>query len=163
MNRELHKDNAVKLDIKINSKETLFEACDYLHDARMTSNNLAEDGSAWTATFEREYFEDKSLINSHRRFLIFRKIVFPLIETTLTISGIRKINNFRPDDDFDYMFNEVSYDEKSNVYRFLFCENYSFEMEFDNLPSGNMKDMETIDKQGSFWTIGDWKPATKED
>jgi hypothetical protein len=116
----------------------------------MTSNMLSENGSVWTAIFEREYFEETRLISSQRKFLNFRKIVFPLIETTITLKGIRKIDNFRLDDDFDYMFNDVSYDEKGNVYRFLFCENYSFEMGFDNLPSGNMKDMETIDKKGSF-------------
>lgn len=123
---------------------------------------LSEDGCVWTATFEREYFEDASLINSQRKLLIFRKIVLPLIRTTLTLRGIMRINDFRPADDFDYMFNEVNYDDKRNVYKFFFCEYYSFEIGFDNLPSGDMKDMEIIDKQGSFWTVGKWKPAIKE-
>ncbi|HPV62973.1 MAG TPA: hypothetical protein PLY22_03435, partial [Fervidobacterium sp.] len=47
------------LEIQITDEATLFEACDYEHDAFFDERNISElNDGVWSIEYDREYFEE---------------------------------------------------------------------------------------------------------
>lgn len=141
------------ITININDGESLLEACELLHDARIDLSTICHDeqNETWCGTFERGFFEEPSLMTRKRRFLIFEKVLFPLVESKLTLSGVKRIDIHDASQIGIYMFNECKLD--NGVATLIFCEDLEMEITFSDKPHGALIDQKALDKQGVIWII----------
>jgi hypothetical protein len=143
-------------EININSKETLLEAFDVLHDATCNEDDIKYDTEAGTLDiiFAREFFEDPANINVRRRMFIFHKIEFPIVKSHLHLDGLSFCKIQSKDKSFTtHMFNECKH--KENKYFLCFCEVLEIAIEFKSSITGYLKDLEFIEgKKGSYYSFG---------
>jgi hypothetical protein len=140
-------------NIEIVDETSLFKACDLLHDARCDLSKVTFDESTKKASlvFEREFFEEASLIKSERRFLT--RYSFPLAESVLELCGIPNFEAHDTQGIGIYMFNEIR--KNGSVYNLVFCENMSISISFIDQPKGKLNDIRLLPKEGKLFST--WK------
>lgn len=138
------------VNIQIEDEKSLLEACDLLHDARCDLSTLEvnESEGTWCVKFEREFFEDPTLMKSAPFLFIFTKYTFPHVESQLKLKGIKNYKIIDKSNIGTYTFNECQRHNK--VYKLLFCENMEMEITFGEHPSGQLNDLTLLNKEGSY-------------
>ena len=146
--------NANLVTIDITDKASLLEACDILHDARcdLSTLHVDLDNGVWKATFEREFFEDPSVMTHKRKLFVFTKTTFPLAETELTLSGVKSYEIKDKARIAIFTFNECQIEK--NVASLYFCEDMKMTIEFNDRPQGKLVDHKLLDKTGSMFCTG---------
>ena len=141
------------IQIEITDDKSLLEACDILHDASFDLSTLKydEDMGTLNALFKREFLEDPSLIKRERRFLLFEKISFPLIQSMLSLAGVQDFKIKDKSRIGTYMFLECEIVECS--YQFVFCEDMKFTLRFEDNPKGYLSDEKLLDAKGTYYTF----------
>jgi hypothetical protein len=142
------------IQIEITDHESLMNACDLLHDARFDLAGLEMDREAgsWNASFEREYFEDASLLQSRRRLLLFTKYTFPLVMSKLVLREVASCGIEDKSRIGTYTFNECRLKDKA--YELVFCEDMKMTIRFKDRPYGELRDLSLLSKKGSFLALG---------
>ena len=141
--------NLVTIDIK--NDESLLEACDILHDAKFDISQLQVDENAgvWRGRFEREFFEDPSLIKHESKFLILVKGTFPLADSELRLDGVKSYEIQDKSKIGIYTFNECKIVD--GVATLFFCEDMKMIVTFRGCPSGSLIDHKLLDKRSAFY------------
>ena len=139
--------------IKISDDKTLMKACDLLHDAKfdLTQMEYDHEGRKWTGVFKREFFEDPTLIETNRKFIIFSRHTFPMVETVLTLDEVANITVSDKAKIEVFTFNECQH--QSTKYRLIFCEDMEIVIEFVSQPKGHFRDIKLLDEKGSMLTF----------
>ncbi len=143
----------LKLDKIIGNDKSLFEACDYLHDASFDLDLLEYDKEKGLCKFkfEREYFEDENLIKYQPKLLFFIETSFPIIVSELVLENIKTLSIQDGSKIGRFTFNECKI--KKSQYVFEFCEDMEIYIEFNENPKGYIKDKNILNKQHSYWSI----------
>ena len=146
--------NVNLVTIDITDDASLLEACDILHDARcdLSTLHVDRDNGVWKATFEREFFEDPSVMTHERKLFVFTKTTFPLAETELTLGGIKSYEIEDKARIEIFTFNECRIEK--NVATLYFCEDMKMTIEFNERPQGKLVDLSLLDKTGSMYCTG---------
>lgn len=149
--------NIKLLDIKIDSKETLLKALDYLHDGNVKEENIIynESEQSLDIYIDREYFEDESFYKIERKFLFIAKVKYPLMRTQLHLSRIKSFRKKRS----DKFIKNHTFDEcivKDSAYILKFKEVLKIELFFEGDLSGFLKDIKFSGEQ-SWFTVY-WPP-----
>lgn len=146
--------NTSLFKINITDNASLLEACDVLHDALFESSSLEldMDRGVWKARFEREPFEDPGLMTHERKLFFFVKSTFPIVQTELTITGLKsyRVEGYGKSEVF--FFYECRIDGK--IATLLFSGNMKMILEFEDMPRGLLFDLRLLDKTGTMWTSG---------
>ncbi|MFH1232879.1 MAG: hypothetical protein V1651_03405 [Patescibacteria group bacterium] len=140
--------NFVKINI-INDKSFL-NVCDLLHDGHCDLSTIEYNKNAGTlkVIFEREFFEDPKLITFEPRLLFFRKAIFPIVESELSLAGIKTYKIEDKSGIQIYSFNECQI--KNKIYELVFNEGVSIILTFDDFPKGNLIDNKFLNKKGNI-------------
>ena len=151
-----------KLDINITDDKSLINACDYLHDASFDLDMIEYDkkNGICKLKFEREYFENESLRTYKPKLLFFQKVFYPLISSEMILESIKSLNIHDTAKIGIFTFNECQV--KQSKYQLQFCENMEISLEFKDKPIGSLKDLELLNKKGSFWSLKNPFSKTKE-
>ncbi len=146
--------NAKLITIDITDDASLLEACDFLHDARCNLSTLQIDqaNGTWKARFEREFFEDPSVMTHERKFFVFTKTTFPLVESELTFKGFSRCQIDDKSRIEIFTFNECRIDK--NIATLHFCEDMRITVEFVDKPQGKLADLRLLDKPGTMYVPG---------
>ncbi|MHC4642590.1 MAG: hypothetical protein ACYS32_13170 [Planctomycetota bacterium] len=142
-------DHLVRIEIRDN--DSLLEACDILHDARfdLSTLHVGEEVGVWNGRFEREFFEDPSLMNYQPKLFIFVKATFPLADSELTFNGITSYSIEDKSRIGIYHFNECKI--TGEFVTLLFCEDMKMILTFKDKPQGRLVDHKLMDKTGSIY------------
>ena len=129
------------LNINISDEASLFKACDYLHDATFSSDDVTEtDQSELRIIFKREYFEDPALYKKEKTRFRYRES-YPLARAELVLSNLKSLKRRGPDEYGAEVFNEVrrykdGYDLESIMVHWTVV--------FDGAIQGSMRDLEIL-------------------
>jgi hypothetical protein len=145
--------NEYFVHIEIMGHDSLMKACDLLHDARCDISILEVDRNIGSlrAFFEREFFEDLSLLHSEPRLFIFTKHTFPFISSQLTLQDVVSYEIEDESQIGTYTFNECRLND--DAYELYFCEKLKIILRFKDKPRGELCDLNLSAKKGSFYTI----------
>jgi hypothetical protein len=141
--------NLVKNDI-VDDKSPLY-ACDLLHDAKFDLDKFTynKEQGICHFYFEREFFEDKTLMKYEPKLFIFTKATFPLAESELILQNIDRIKIRDGSKIGIYTFNECRISK--NKYLMNYCEDMDIEIIFKEYPKGKFLDNNLLNKQGTMW------------
>ncbi len=143
------------MHIEINDDKALMKACDLLHDAKfdLIKMKYDQEGKKWEGIFKREFFEDPTLIESKRKFIIFSRHAFPMAEAVLTLNEVASITVVDKAKIEIFTFNECQ--QQRGNYRLVFCEDMEILINFVSQPKGYFRDIKLLDEKGSLLTFRD--------
>jgi hypothetical protein len=156
----LYQMNSGFVHIEIRDHDSFMEACDLLHDAGFDLSALEVDTNigSWKASFEREFFEEPSLMRSESRLIVFTKRTFPLISSQLTLQDVASYEIKDQSGIGRYSFNVCHFN--GSAYELWFCENMRMIVRFKDKPHGELRDLNLLAKEGSFFALRN--PFTKK-
>ncbi len=139
--------------INIDNNETLLLACDYLHDSSFDISSLSHDKEHQTCSmiFKREFSADPSLIQRKPFFFFFEKVFYPLVESVLTINGVKSVEITDKARIGTYTFNK--YSNQGDKFTFEFCENMQIDIILESQPHGSMVDQKFLNKYSRIHTF----------
>ncbi len=122
-----------------------------MHDARFEVSLISFNNNVglWKGRFEREFLEDKELITNESKLIIFNKVTVPLIDSELTLKGIK---NYKINDKSKinrYTFNECKI--VNNIVVFKFCEDMDITLIFEDEPRGRLIDFGLLNTKSTFY------------
>ena len=131
------------LSIEITDEESLFKACDYLHDALFKSKDVTETGQTeLRILFEREHFEDPELYKKEKaRIPGFYHASHPMARSELILSNLKLLKRSGPQKYGVEVFNEVR--RRKDGYH-LEAISVKWTVEFDGAIEGSLTDTEIL-------------------
>jgi len=79
--------------IEFNDYHTMEHACHDLHDCEfdLETSVFDKETQSWKGKFFKPNYEDEDNIRTERRFLIFKRYIFPTYETTLRLNNVSEV------------------------------------------------------------------------
>lgn len=146
--------------INIDSNESLISACSYLHDASFDLSSLSHDKEQRSCSmiFEREFSEDPSLRQGKPLFFFFEKIFYPLVETVLTLNGVKCIEITDRARMGRYFFDGCSIQDNNLSLKFRnrtgnYGDGVQIDIILNEVPTGSLVDQKILDKDSHIHTF----------
>ena len=139
--------------IQISDYETLLKVCDELHDCEFDLESVIYDEKkkVWEGKFFKPNYDDKKNIRTERKYLIFKKYIYPTYETILRLNNISKAIIQDKAQIVLFTFNKIM--KTDNGYRLLFNENMDIDLLCAGEPSGEVVNKEVPDKHTYITTF----------
>jgi hypothetical protein len=141
------------VNIQISDYETMHKVCNELHDSEFNLESAFYDEKeyVWEGKFFRPNYDDKEHIRTERKYLIFKKHIYPTYETILQIKNIAMVKVNDKSHIVLFTFNKCM--KIYNGYRLLFNEDMYIDLICDGEPSGEMINKEVPDKHTYVTTL----------
>jgi hypothetical protein len=129
------------------------KVCDELHDCEFDLESVFYDEKeqVWEGKFFRPNYEDKEHIRTERKYLIFKKYIYPTYETILRIKNISKVMVNDKAHIVLFTFNKCM--KTNNGYRLLFNEDMYIDLISEGELRGEMINKEVPDKHTYVTTL----------
>jgi hypothetical protein len=139
----------IKIDIR--DEASLFEACDYLHDAKFSRDDVVVDANAGriVCTFKRADEENDSQVSRTKICPGFYRVSYPAVRSVLTLTDILELKIGR--ESGAMLFNEVQ--SGAGWYDFLNSVD-KWRIKFKMKPTGALEDIALLEEKIE-WTETD--------
>ena len=139
--------------IEFNDYHTMEHVCHDLHDCEfdLETSVFDKETQSWKGKFFRPNYEDEDNIRTERRFLIFKRYIFPTYETTLRLNNVSEVIVNDKAKIRLYTFNKCI--KSLNGCRLIFNEDMYIDLKCEGEPKGEMIDKEVPDKNTYMTTM----------